>query len=245
MNISRSTHTSIIQAFNIKSIDRNANQEFQVNRFVDRHSVIVLPPLLQTRQRWRALACSCAVAALVRSFPLTTRYVTKMLPFDGISFFRCNDIVIKTRTNRNKTRLFLTIRHPRSWCLISWQDRIAAIYDLSVAYPDVPITETVADVVGAGTATARSQYYGSANNRSLWLGGMFDYRGLSDYTPIQDKAWYSITASEAAESLPRMGTRAPFPCAEFHKTQTLKLSKGLTSRQRGRSMTPLEEHPIQ
>lgn len=37
MNITRSTDTSIIQAFNIKSIDRNANQEFQVNRFVDRY----------------------------------------------------------------------------------------------------------------------------------------------------------------------------------------------------------------
>lgn len=67
------------------------------------------------------------------------------------------------------------------------QDYIAAVYDLSVAYPDVPVFQTAADVVGAGTATARSQYYGSANKRSLWLGGMFDYRGLSDYTPIEDQ----------------------------------------------------------
>lgn len=57
-----------------------------------------------------------------------------------------------------------------------------------MAYPDVPVFRTAADVVGAGTATARSQYYGSANNRSLWLGGMFDYRGLSDYTPMEDQA---------------------------------------------------------
>lgn len=67
------------------------------------------------------------------------------------------------------------------------QDYIAAIYDLSVAYPDIPVFQTAADVVGAGTATARSQYYGSSNNRSLWLGGMFDYRGLSDYTPMEDQ----------------------------------------------------------
>lgn len=71
-------------------------------------------------------------------------------------------------------------------CLLR-QDYIAAVYDLSVAYPDVPVFQTAADVVGAGTATARSQYYGSANNRSLWLGGMFDYRGLSDYTPIEEQ----------------------------------------------------------
>ncbi|CAM9850664.1 unnamed protein product, partial [Sphacelaria rigidula] len=68
-----------------------------------------------------------------------------------------------------------------------FQDYIAAVFDLSVAYPDVPVFKTAADVVGAGTATARSQYYGSSNNRSLWLGGMFDYRGLSDYTPIEDE----------------------------------------------------------
>ena len=75
--------------------------------------------------------------------------------------------------------------HAFSW--FSWQEYIAAVYDLNVAYPDVPVLQTAADVVGAGTATARSQYYGSANNRSLWLGGMFDYRGLSDYKPIEDK----------------------------------------------------------
>eukprot|EP00752_Nemacystus_decipiens_P003960 g3626.t1 len=72
-----------------------------------------------------------------------------------------------------------------------FQDYIAAVYDLSVAYPDVPVFQTAADVVGAGTATARSQYYGSANNRSLWLGGMFDYRGLSDYTPIEDQVQFA------------------------------------------------------
>ncbi|CAM9102436.1 unnamed protein product [Scytosiphon promiscuus] len=72
-----------------------------------------------------------------------------------------------------------------------FQDYIAAVYDLSVAYPDVPVFRTAADVVGAGTATARSQYYGSANNRSLWVGGMFDYRGLSDYTPLQDQLQFS------------------------------------------------------
>lgn len=93
------------------------------------------------------------------------------------------------------------------------QDYIAAVYDLSVAYPDVPVFQTAADVVGAGTATARSQYYGSANNRSLWLGGMFDYRGLSDYTPIKDQVldfayftrefgWYLIQETTATAALP-------------------------------------------
>ncbi|CAM9122390.1 unnamed protein product, partial [Hapterophycus canaliculatus] len=72
-----------------------------------------------------------------------------------------------------------------------FQDYIAAVYDLSVAYPDVPVFQTAADVVGAGTATARSQYYGSTNNRSLWVGGMFDYRGLSDYTPLEDQLQFS------------------------------------------------------
>ncbi|CAM9772123.1 unnamed protein product, partial [Laminaria digitata] len=78
------------------------------------------------------------------------------------------------------------------------QDYIAAIYDLSVAYPDIPVFKTAADVVGAGTATARSQYYGGSNNRSLWLGGMFDYRGLSDYTPMEDQLQF--TAYETSVS---------------------------------------------
>lgn len=85
---------------------------------------------------------------------------------------------------------------------LTLQDYIAAVYDLSVAYPDVPVFKTAADVVGAGTATARSQYYGSANNRSLWLGGMFDYRGLSDYTPIEDQVLTEHISHLLSASLP-------------------------------------------
>lgn len=80
------------------------------------------------------------------------------------------------------------------------QDYIAAVYDLSVAYPDVPVFRTAADVVGAGTATARSQYYGSANNRSLWVGGMFDYRGLSDYTPLEDQVRFLYHSQKSADA---------------------------------------------
>lgn len=46
---------------------------------------------------------------------------------------------------------------------------------------------TVADAVGAGSAFARSQYYGSYENKSVWVDGAFDYRGVSDYLPLSDK----------------------------------------------------------
>jgi len=46
---------------------------------------------------------------------------------------------------------------------------------------------TVADAVGAGSAYARSQFYGSSENKSVWVDGAFDYRGVSDYLPLSDK----------------------------------------------------------
>ncbi|CAM9763265.1 unnamed protein product [Pylaiella littoralis] len=102
---------------------------------------------------------------------------TLSMNISRFSEFSTNQVFILKSMDRNADQEF--------------QDYIAAVYDLSVAYPDVPVFLTAADVVGAGTATARSQYYGSTNNRSLWVGGMFDYRGLSDYTPIQDQLQFS------------------------------------------------------
>ena len=45
---------------------------------------------------------------------------------------------------------------------------------------------TVADVVGAGTAFGRAQYYGSADPKSIWVDGAYDYRGISDYVPLSE-----------------------------------------------------------
>ena len=45
---------------------------------------------------------------------------------------------------------------------------------------------TVTDYVGAGTAFGRAQYYGSDENRSIWVDAQYDYRGISDYLPIND-----------------------------------------------------------
>lgn len=59
------------------------------------------------------------------------------------------------------------------------QGSIKDIFDII----NVPEGKTVTDMIGAGTATARSQYYGSNETRSLWVDGMYDYRALSDYVP--------------------------------------------------------------
>lgn len=44
---------------------------------------------------------------------------------------------------------------------------------------------TAVDMSGTGgNAVARTQYYGSTHNESVWVDGMYDYRGLSDYVQI-------------------------------------------------------------
>ena len=59
------------------------------------------------------------------------------------------------------------------------QAYVRDIYDLK----SIPEENTATDVIGAGTATARSQSYGSYEKRSLWIDGMFDYQAVSDYLP--------------------------------------------------------------
>lgn len=45
--------------------------------------------------------------------------------------------------------------------------------------------KTIADVISIyGTAISKSQYYGSTHNESLWLNGIYDYRGINDYVPL-------------------------------------------------------------
>ena len=44
-----------------------------------------------------------------------------------------------------------------------------------------PLLKTVIDEVSGPTAFGRSQYYGSADNRSMWVDNAIDYRGISDY----------------------------------------------------------------
>jgi len=61
------------------------------------------------------------------------------------------------------------------------QDYFADMYDINFIREE----QTATQVIGAGSATARAQYYGSYENRSLWVNGMFDYRALSDYVPVK------------------------------------------------------------
>jgi hypothetical protein len=57
------------------------------------------------------------------------------------------------------------------------------LYGLTGSSPVFGMTS--ADLTGvAGTAVGRSQYYGSSHNESVWVDGMYDYRGISDYVPV-------------------------------------------------------------
>ena len=62
---------------------------------------------------------------------------------------------------------------------------ISHLYGISegqVVYP-----QTTIDFAGiAGAAIARTQFYGSTHNESVWVDGMYDYRGISDYLPTYE-----------------------------------------------------------
>ena len=70
----------------------------------------------------------------------------------------------------------------------------------SVAYPGTITDGTFL----AGLAMARSQYYGSIHNESVWIDGEYDYRGLSDYVPLKEPkvilSGYSSTYHELITS---------------------------------------------
>jgi hypothetical protein len=61
------------------------------------------------------------------------------------------------------------------------QSYIKYLFDIN----NIEEEKTITDLIGAGTATARSQFYGSSEQRSMWVEGQFDYRALSDYLPTR------------------------------------------------------------
>lgn len=60
------------------------------------------------------------------------------------------------------------------------------LYDLTDARA-VPPGQTAADVVGAGLAYGRAQYYGGSSNASAWVDGGRDDLGVSDFVPLAAK----------------------------------------------------------
>lgn len=63
----------------------------------------------------------------------------------------------------------------------------ASIQNLfGIAEGSIPVLSTACDESQTvGTAVGRSQFYGSTHNESQWVGGMYDYRGISDYVPFK------------------------------------------------------------
>lgn len=86
-----------------------------------------------------------------------------------------------------------------------FQSYIAAVFDIVVAPPIVPLQLTAADVVGAGTAMARFQTYGETHDLSsglsLWLDGIFDYRGLFDYAPVDLPVYFAPESEQVNVTL--------------------------------------------
>ncbi|KAG5180011.1 hypothetical protein JKP88DRAFT_279922 [Tribonema minus] len=78
---------------------------------------------------------------------------------------------------------------------------VASIFDLRINPPDVSLYDTPLDVVGAGTAMAGAQQYGSAYTTSLWSAGAFDYRALADYIPIEDMKLFDVGTATLTHQL--------------------------------------------
>jgi hypothetical protein len=67
----------------------------------------------------------------------------------------------------------------------STQQQLQLFYGITNG--SVPYPLTMADQTGlTGLAMARTQYYGSSHNESLWVDGMYDYHGIADYVPINN-----------------------------------------------------------
>jgi FG-GAP repeat len=91
-----------------------------------------------------------------------------------------------SRTVADSVQVFFVKSLDRN-SLPQFSDYVAAVFDLTISPPDVPLYKTALDIVGAGTATAASQDYSSGSGSSYWSQGVFDYRGLSDYVPMEDQ----------------------------------------------------------
>ncbi|CAM9829761.1 unnamed protein product [Heterosigma akashiwo] len=66
------------------------------------------------------------------------------------------------------------------------EDYVEELFDLLLSPPSKFLLRRFPEHVGAGEAYGRAQYYGSAENRSEWVGGQYDYRGISDYNPLDE-----------------------------------------------------------
>ena len=71
------------------------------------------------------------------------------------------------------------------------QTLIANLYSLYDRWEVFQYAKTPVDISDtAGTAIARSQFYGSDQRDHVWVDGMYDFRGLSDYVPIDTPRAY-------------------------------------------------------
>jgi hypothetical protein len=80
------------------------------------------------------------------------------------------------------------------------QDYVGKVFGLSEN--EVDKTTTYIDATHlAGTAVARSQWYGSLRNESIYVDGMYDYRAISDYVPLKEAIAFLNTYTNISTTL--------------------------------------------
>jgi hypothetical protein len=113
------------------------------------------------------------------------------------------DVIRTSSSVQNIDVLFYITTIDRNAVQLS-QTYLQDLFSLETA--TIPYPSTVYDVVGvSGKAIARAQYYGSTHNESLWVDGMYDYRGISDYVPLNTPRAYLTTSSTVSQNITTTG----------------------------------------
>jgi len=101
------------------------------------------------------------------------------------------NVVVKRNYNKlSNDDIYYSIKTIDRNADISTQLRVSQLHGLTVGDLKYPLT--FMDAAGlCGSAIGLAQYYGSSHNESLWVNGMFDYRGINDYVPFDNSYIYN------------------------------------------------------
>ena len=110
------------------------------------------------------------------------------LSFDSSTYdvIEGNELNLKLTRLKSETSQFLRLQSLNKNTSKEKEGYVNWLFSFHPPAESDPLAKTASDYLTHDTAFGRSQYYGSMENRSLWIQGMFDYRAISDYTPLDN-----------------------------------------------------------
>jgi hypothetical protein len=98
------------------------------------------------------------------------------------SIFEGERVVAEVKRDTAKRPLFIRLRTIDRNAIEKVQHYVNQLFDFRSG-EIFPMELTTIDLLEQNTAFGRDQFYGSEEKTSQWVDGMFDYRGISDYSP--------------------------------------------------------------